>query len=224
MSATASPLSASTPATRSNQRPRVPLRRGRSGFPRRTRTETTSARSNDLSVARHRFVGPTSVCVSTQKVGVINDHIHGRFGGTDHGATAGSRRRRGAFMEQSGRKRRQPLANRPASRTPETSPNHCHGCDRLPRSKHGKEGVDGPSPSEGFHKGPAIGPWMGGTPYTASQERAPPASSSRSWVREPDETGPRDAVRVRASLHPRNGSPVVRPRDWRRRRYASRQC
>jgi hypothetical protein len=28
------------------------------------------------------------------------------------------------------------------------------GCDRLPESFHGKEGVDGSSPSEGFRKGP----------------------------------------------------------------------
>jgi hypothetical protein len=29
------------------------------------------------------------------------------------------------------------------------------GCDRLPEPFHGKEGVDGSSPSEGFHKVPA---------------------------------------------------------------------
>ena len=31
------------------------------------------------------------------------------------------------------------------------------GCDRLPRRAHGKEGVDGSSPSEGFDKMPANG-------------------------------------------------------------------
>jgi hypothetical protein len=29
------------------------------------------------------------------------------------------------------------------------------GCDRLRETLHGKEGVDGSSPSEGFAKGPA---------------------------------------------------------------------
>ena len=29
------------------------------------------------------------------------------------------------------------------------------GCDRLPRERHGKEGVDGSSPSEGFYEVPA---------------------------------------------------------------------
>src|SRR5215212_4559710 len=31
------------------------------------------------------------------------------------------------------------------------------GCHRLPRPQNGKEGVDGSSPSEGLHKGPANG-------------------------------------------------------------------
>jgi hypothetical protein len=31
------------------------------------------------------------------------------------------------------------------------------GCDRLPKGPHGKEGVDGSSPSEGFEKAPRMG-------------------------------------------------------------------
>jgi hypothetical protein len=34
------------------------------------------------------------------------------------------------------------------------------GCDRLPESFHGKEGVDGSSPSEGSAKAPQIGVFL----------------------------------------------------------------
>ncbi len=48
-------------------------------------------------------------------------------------------------MEPSGRNQWQPVANRKTPETAESSQNRCH---RL----HGKEGVDGSSPSEGFTK------------------------------------------------------------------------
>src|SRR6266511_4537191 len=35
------------------------------------------------------------------------------------------------------------------------------GCDRLPERFHGKEGVDGSSPSEGFRRGPGNRPFLG---------------------------------------------------------------
>ncbi len=41
------------------------------------------------------------------------------------------------------------VANHGASETAETSENRAVGCDRLPIAAHGKEGVDGSSPSEG---------------------------------------------------------------------------
>jgi hypothetical protein len=43
-------------------------------------------------------------------------------------------------------------ANRPPVETAETSQICCRGCDWLPRSLNGKEGVDGSSPSEGSSK------------------------------------------------------------------------
>jgi hypothetical protein len=53
-------------------------------------------------------------------------------------------------MEPSGRNPWQSLANGTASKTAQTSETAAVGCDRLPESFHGKEGVDGSSPSEGL--------------------------------------------------------------------------
>ena len=55
-------------------------------------------------------------------------------------------------MEPSGRNPWQSLANGTGSKTAQTGETVALGCDRLPASFHGKEGVDGSSPSEGFAK------------------------------------------------------------------------
>ena len=52
-------------------------------------------------------------------------------------------------MEPSGRNRSQPVANGTAAKTAQTGETVAVGCDQLPKSFHGKEGVDGSSPSEG---------------------------------------------------------------------------
>jgi len=53
-------------------------------------------------------------------------------------------------MEPSGRNPRQPVANGAAARTAQTGENLLpRAADRLPETFHGKEGVDGSSPSEG---------------------------------------------------------------------------
>ena len=53
-------------------------------------------------------------------------------------------------MEPRGCNRGQPVANRKASETAETGKTVAAGCHQLPQTFHGKEGVDGSSPSEGF--------------------------------------------------------------------------
>jgi hypothetical protein len=58
-------------------------------------------------------------------------------------------------MEQTGRNQWQPMANANATKTASTSQTVATGCDQLPIGAHGKEGVDGSSPSEGFHRSPA---------------------------------------------------------------------
>jgi hypothetical protein len=53
-------------------------------------------------------------------------------------------------MEQSGRNRWQPVANGTRPESAQTSETVALGCDQLPAAFHGKEGVDGSSPSEGL--------------------------------------------------------------------------
>jgi hypothetical protein len=53
-------------------------------------------------------------------------------------------------MEPSGGNRSQPLANGTAAKTAQRGKTIAMGCNRLLRKCHGKEGVDGSSPSEGF--------------------------------------------------------------------------
>ena len=53
-------------------------------------------------------------------------------------------------MEQSGRNRWQPVANRAAPSAAEIAKTVAEVCDRLRPGPHGKEGVDGSSPSEGL--------------------------------------------------------------------------
>jgi hypothetical protein len=55
----------------------------------------------------------------------------------------------GAFMEPRGCNRRQSLANRVSLEPPKTSQIVAAASHRLPENIHGKEGVDGSSPSEG---------------------------------------------------------------------------
>ena len=55
-------------------------------------------------------------------------------------------------MEPCGRNSRQSLANGTPLKRPRQAKTVAVGCDRLPESFHGKEGVDGSSPSEGFAK------------------------------------------------------------------------
>ncbi len=58
----------------------------------------------------------------------------------------------GAFMEPSGRNRWQPVANGKPRKWLNQAKTVAVGCDGLPIGAHGKEGVDGSSPSEGFAK------------------------------------------------------------------------
>jgi hypothetical protein len=63
-------------------------------------------------------------------------------------------------MEPSGRNRWQPVANATTAETPqyaERQPVATHGNGS---GAHGKEGVDGSSPSEGFWKEPAQGAFL----------------------------------------------------------------
>ena len=59
-------------------------------------------------------------------------------------------------MEPRGCNPWQSAANRPGPETAKTS------CDRLPFGSHGKEGVDGSSPSEGSAKAPVNGGFLVG--------------------------------------------------------------
>src|SRR5512132_1081209 len=62
----------------------------------------------------------------------------------------------GAFMEPSGRNQWQPVANAPASQAAKTSQTRWPRLPPVACELHGKEGVDGSSPSEGsLHKMPA---------------------------------------------------------------------
>ena len=53
-------------------------------------------------------------------------------------------------MEPRGCNRWQPFANDPRPKTANQAKTVAVGCDPLPREVHGKEGVDGSSPSEGL--------------------------------------------------------------------------
>src|SRR5689334_15130791 len=49
-----------------------------------------------------------------------------------------------------------------AQKQPKQAETVATGCDRLPIGAHGKEGVDGSSPSEGFAKAPLTGIFRSG--------------------------------------------------------------
>jgi hypothetical protein len=55
-------------------------------------------------------------------------------------------------MEPRGRNRWQAVANTQPEKRHEQARTVAAGCVRLPETFHGKEGVDGSSPSEGFEK------------------------------------------------------------------------
>jgi len=50
-------------------------------------TPQAEAFAKQLKSQGYRFVGPTSVYAFMQNVGVVNDHVHGCFRGTDYPAT-----------------------------------------------------------------------------------------------------------------------------------------
>ncbi len=62
-------------------------------------------------------------------------------------------------MEPSGRNQWQPVANAQAPKRLKQAKTVATGCDQLPIGAHGKEGVDGSSPSEGFEKPPQTAPF-----------------------------------------------------------------
>ena len=55
-------------------------------------------------------------------------------------------------MEPSGRNQWQPVADAPAAKPQEQAKSVAAGCEPLPLNLDGKEGVDGPSPSEGLRR------------------------------------------------------------------------
>ncbi len=59
-------------------------------------------------------------------------------------------------MEPSGRNQWQSVANGNARKRLNQAETVAVGCDQLPIGAHGKEGVDGSSPSEGFRNGPCM--------------------------------------------------------------------
>jgi hypothetical protein len=58
-------------------------------------------------------------------------------------------------MEQSGRNQWRPMANGAAAKPAQKGGKRCRELPGLATEAHGKEGVDGSSPSEGLHKKPA---------------------------------------------------------------------
>jgi hypothetical protein len=71
-------------------------------------------------------------------------------------------------MEQSGRNQWQLVANGNAQRRLKQAETVATDRDQLPIGAHGKEGVDGSSPSEGSAKAPEIGTF----PYVFSRQWA----------------------------------------------------
>jgi hypothetical protein len=65
-------------------------------------------------------------------------------------------------MEPGGCNRQQSAADRANLKTVRTSQIRATSCHRLPKTFHGKEGVDGSSPSEGSAKAPHTGLFVSG--------------------------------------------------------------
>jgi hypothetical protein len=75
-------------------------------------------------------------------------------------------------MEPSGRNRWRPVANATGPTGPEQVSTLATNCHRWQRRAHGKEGVDGSSPSEGFAKAPDIGAFFVGVSQRSRLFRA----------------------------------------------------
>jgi hypothetical protein len=79
----------------------------------------------------------------------------------------------GAVMEQSGRNRRQRVANETDVRTAQRAKNRAAGCDQLPIRAHGKKGIDGSSPTEGSAKAAEIAALSVGLARTSTHTGRP---------------------------------------------------
>jgi hypothetical protein len=95
-------------------------------------------------------------------------------------------------MEPSGRNQWQPVANARSLKSAETSQNRLPWvCDRLPFGAHGKERIDGSSPSEGYRKGQQMAFFVALTHYgyVPTRPRSVPktcpqhtSDGGRSWL------------------------------------------
>jgi hypothetical protein len=135
-----------------------------------------------IVVTSHRMMaGALNDALSTQKGSTLDAHLGGRPNPFGHRR---SRRRDGAFMEPSGRNRWQPVANgtpqKPLKQAdPQPVATHGNGF-----GAHGKEGVDGSSPSEGFTKGLLIALFLGVT-FPADTAAADAATASKESLFDP---------------------------------------
>jgi hypothetical protein len=77
------------------------------------------------------------------------------------------------------------MANAAPENGPKTSENRCDRLPPLPEKFHGKEGVDGSSPSEGSHESPANAA-LSLSPFTALR---PACSGMEQVLEQPDEKG-----------------------------------
>jgi hypothetical protein len=164
-----------------------------------------------------------------------------RRGGIPSLASSEKTTKDGASMGPSGRNQWQPVANGAAPKTAQTREIVAVDCQRLPPRLHGKEGVDGSSPSEGSVKVPQIGtfnenlhvlqhavgvePSMEPSGSKRAFENAEMTAFSRSRrPRRPcssrtDGAGPRDALTFRARTC--GTSPSASPRVARIARASS---
>ena len=75
------------------------------------------------------------------------------------------------------------------------------GCDRLPESFHGKEGVDDSSPSEGSAKAPQVGAFSFSSTCSKSNARV----AMEPFMKPSREDGDPDQPRSRSTSAPCNG-------------------
>ena len=80
----------------------------------------------------------------------LQDHLHGSTQRSQRSLLI--RLLHGALVEHSGRNRWQPNKERQPANGQRVAVSPASGCHRLSTRTHGKEGVDGSSPSEGFCK------------------------------------------------------------------------
>src|SRR5947209_3751503 len=107
-----------------------------------TSATITSADANPSPSATH--------ATSSNQLGATRNHYTTEVASADPNC--------GAFMEPSGCNRWQPVANAQPPGAAKSSKTFAVGCDHLPFAAHGKEGVDGSSPSEGSARTPETGP------------------------------------------------------------------